>query len=69
MILQVPYTDPNKTISYRKGIDSIRSNWIQKREEIQKYWVESAQQFSNERLNNKDLDELRFEHLKSPQKG
>ena len=26
-----PYTDPTKSISYRDGIDSVRSNWIEER--------------------------------------
>ena len=33
-----PYTDPNKTISYRKGIDSIRVIGL-RREGILRYWM------------------------------
>ena len=63
-----PYTDPNKSISYRKGIDSIRSNWIEERGDTEVLDGVSSN-FSNERLKNKELDELRFEHLRAPRKA
>jgi len=63
-----PYTDPTKTISYRDGIDSVRSNWIEEREDTEVLDGVSSN-FSNERLNNKELDELRFEHLRAPRKA
>jgi len=63
-----PYTDPTKTISYRDGIDSVRSNWIEERGDTEVLDGVSSN-FSNERLNNKELDELRFEHLRAPRKA
>tara|TARA_B100000470_G_scaffold47042_2_gene34522 strand:- start:4362 stop:6230 length:1869 start_codon:yes stop_codon:yes gene_type:complete len=63
-----PYTDPSKTISYRKGVDPIRSNWIEERADTEVLDGVSSK-FSNERLGNKKLDELRFEHLKAPRKA
>jgi len=63
-----PYTDPSKTISYRKGVDPIRSNWIEERADTEVLDGVSSK-FSNERLGNKELDELRFEHLKAPRKA
>ena len=63
-----PYTDPTKTISYRDGIDSVRSNWIEERGDTEVLDGVSSS-FSNERLNNKELDELRFEHLRAPRKA
>lgn len=63
-----PYTDPAKTISYRDGIDSVRSNWIEERGDTEVLDGVSSN-FSNERLNNKELDELRFEHLRAPRKA
>ena len=53
-----PYTDPTKTISYRDGIDSVRSNWIEERGDTEVLDGVSSN-FSNERLNNKELDELK----------
>ena len=63
-----PYTDPTKTISYRDGIESVRSNWIEERGDTEVLDGVSSN-FSNERLNNKELDELRFEHLRAPRKA
>ena len=63
-----PYTDPTKSISYRDGIDSVRSNWIGERGDTEVLDGVSSN-FSNERLNNKELDELRFEHLRAPRKA
>ena len=63
-----PYTDPNKIISYRKGIDSIRTEWIKDRADTEVLDGVSSK-FSNERLNNKELDELRFEHLRAPRRA
>ena len=63
-----PYTDPSKTISYREGIESLRSSWIEERDDTEVLDGVSSK-FSNERLNNKKLDELRFEHLKAPRKA
>ena len=63
-----PYTDPTKTISYRYGIESVRSNWIEERGDTEVLDGVSSN-FSNERLNNKELDELRFEHLRAPRKA
>ena len=36
---------------------------------IQKYLDGVSSSFSNERLHNKELDELRFEHLKAPRRA
>ena len=63
-----PYTDPSKKISFRDGIDSIRSNWIEERDDTEVLDGVSSK-FAIERLNNNKLDELRFEHLKAPRKA
>ena len=63
-----PYTDPTKSISYRDGIDSLRSNWIEERGDTEVLDGVSSS-FSNERLHNKQLDELRFEHLRAPRRA
>lgn len=60
-----PYTDPNKVINVHNGIERIREQWIFDRNN-----VEQLEQFTsaycNERLNDKSLDHMRFEHLKKP---
>ena len=63
-----PYTDPSKKISFRDGIESIRSNWIEERDDTEVLDGVSSK-FAIERLNNNKLDELRFEHLKAPRKA
>jgi phosphomethylpyrimidine synthase len=63
-----PYTDPTKSISYRKGIDSLRTNWIEERGDTEVLDGVSSI-FSNERRHNKELDELRFEHLRAPRRA
>ena len=63
-----PYTDPSKTISYREGLESLRSKWIEERDDTEILDGVSSK-FANERLGDKKLDELRFEHLKAPRKA
>ena len=63
-----PYTDPSKKISFRDGIESIRSNWIEERDDTEVLDGVSSK-FAIERLNNNKLDKLRFEHLKAPRKA
>ncbi|MEJ6558860.1 MAG: phosphomethylpyrimidine synthase ThiC [Candidatus Thioglobus sp.] len=59
------YTDTSVQIDLRKGLDSIRDNWIDEREDVQMLEGMSST-FSNERLDNAELDTLRFEFLKTP---
>ena len=59
------YTDASVQIDLRKGLDSIRDNWIDEREDVQMLEGMSST-FSNERLDNAELDALRFEFLKTP---
>jgi len=62
------YTDTNVKIDLRKGLDNIRSNWIDERNDTEKLDGLSST-FSNERLDNIDLDSLRFEYLNSPKRA
>ncbi len=62
------YTDPNVQIDLRKGLNSIRSNWIDERNDTENLDGLSST-FSNERLDNTELDALRFEHLNSPKRA
>ncbi len=60
-----PYTDPNATIDITKGLPRLREEWIKQRndvEELNKFTSE----YCNQRLEDKSLDELRFEHIKKP---
>jgi len=63
-----PYTDPSKAINLREGVEAIRSSWIAERgdtEELESF----SSSFSNQRLQDQTLDELRFEHLRKPRRA
>lgn len=62
------YTDPSVKIDLRKGLDNIRSNWINERNDTENLDGLSSI-FSNERLDNTELDALRFEYLNSPKRA
>jgi len=62
------YTDENIKIDLKKGLSPIREKWIEERADSEELTTFSSV-FSNNSLNNKELDELRFEHIKKPRKA
>ncbi|MGE4570927.1 MAG: phosphomethylpyrimidine synthase ThiC [Gammaproteobacteria bacterium] len=63
-----PYTDPRKSISFREGVGRLRTEWIAERgdtEELESF----SSNFCNQRLQDKSLDELRFEHTRTPRRA
>tara|TARA_B100000953_G_scaffold299137_1_gene297955 strand:- start:1516 stop:3387 length:1872 start_codon:yes stop_codon:yes gene_type:complete len=60
-----PYTDPEAVIDFRKGLSSVRTKWIEERDDTKNLDVLSSN-FSNIRLSDKEIDKLRFEHLRMP---
>jgi phosphomethylpyrimidine synthase len=54
-----PYTDPTKSINFRDGIESLRTNWIEERGDTEVLDGFSSS-YCNERLKDKKLDDLRF---------
>ena len=63
-----PYTDPSKTINFRQGVERFRHKWIEERgdtEELQGF----SSSFSNQRIQDQSLDELRFEHTSTPRRA
>ena len=63
-----PYTDPNKKINIHHGLERIREQWIRDRGDID--CLESfSSQYSKQRLNNKNLDHLRFSHISTPMRA
>lgn len=62
------YTDTNVAIDLRKGLDSVRHHWIDERNDTEVLEGMSSV-FSNERLDNEELNELRFEFLKTPRRA
>jgi len=63
-----PYTDPTKSINFRDGIESLRTKWIDERGDTEVLDSYSSN-YCNERLKDKKLDDLRFEHLKLPRRA
>ena len=62
------YTDPQANIDLRAGLDNVRANWINERDDTEALDQHSSN-FANQRLNNDELDHLRFEHLKQPRRA
>lgn len=59
------YTDPNVTIDVKKGLAPIREKWILERGDVEKL-KDFSSAYGNQRMNDKTLDSLRFEHLRKP---
>ncbi len=62
------FTDPNEPIDLRKGISSVRSGWIKERNDTEQLSAPSSS-FANLRENDPKLDELRFEHRRTPRRA
>lgn len=56
------YTDTNIEIDLKKGLPKVRQEWIEKRGDVEKLSCLSSE-YGKNRLNNKSLDNLRFEHV------
>ena len=63
-----PYTDPKKAIDVRKGLETLRSNWIEEREDTELLEGFSSK-YANVREKNIALDGLRFEYKRQPRKA
>ena len=63
-----PYTDPNKTIDVRKGLDTLRSNWVEERKDTE-LLAGFSSNYANVRDKNIALDGLRFEYKRQPRKA
>ena len=60
-----PYTDPTKSINFRNGIEQHRRKWIEERGDTE-ILDSFSSSYCNKRLNDKSLDNLRFEHILKP---
>jgi phosphomethylpyrimidine synthase len=60
-----PYTDPTISIDVKKGLPKLRQEWIMERGDVEQLGDISSE-YGKQRLALKELDHLRFEHLKSP---
>ena len=60
-----PYTDPDVDIDVRSGLNRLRENWIEGRGDVEQL-NEISSSYGRERLYDKNLDALRFEHIRRP---
>lgn len=60
-----PFSDPNIEIDLKKGLPRLRENWIARREDTEQL-PELTSKYGRERLADKSLDGLRFEHIHLP---
>lgn len=63
-----PYTDEHAVIDIHRGLPRIREPWIRERGDVQELSGITSR-YGKERLENKALDHLRFEHLSKPLEG
>ncbi len=63
-----PYTDPSVTIDLKKGLPRLRESWIQKRNDVEQL-KDFSSAFCRQRMADKSLDALRFEHITKPLKA
>jgi len=63
-----PYTDPNKEIDVRKGLETLRSNWIEERKDTELLDGFSSN-YANVRDQNIALENLRFEYKRQPRRA
>lgn len=63
-----PYSDPQITIDITQGLPRLREKWIESRNNTEKLTAFSSR-YSNERLDDKSLDEIRFPITHFPRKA
>ncbi len=63
-----PYSDPNAEIDIRKGLHEIRKTWIEERNDTEKL-TDFTSDYVKQRINNPDLDKLRFSHSRTPMRA
>ncbi|WP_035727671.1 phosphomethylpyrimidine synthase ThiC [Eisenibacter elegans] len=60
-----PYTDPAVAIDVRKGLPKLRQQWIMDRADVAAL-PQISSSYGQQRLHDRSLDHLRFEHLQQP---
>src|SRR5690554_964925 len=63
-----PYTDPDVTIDLRTGLADVRTNWIEERGDTE-VLTDSHSEFTNHRLNDPKLANLRFNLTRKPRRA
>ncbi len=62
------YTDPNVEIDLQQGLTGIRDAWIAERNDTEELSGPSSD-FGQERLNDPETADMRFEHIRKPRKA
>lgn len=60
-----PFSDPNAEIDLKKGLPRFREEWISRRNDTEQL-PGLTSEYGRERLADKSLDSLRFEHIRMP---
>ena len=60
-----PFSDPNAEIDLKKGLPRLREKWISRRNDTEQL-PGLTSEYGRERLADKSLDSLRFEHIRMP---
>ncbi|MBI3828420.1 MAG: phosphomethylpyrimidine synthase ThiC [Planctomycetes bacterium] len=63
-----PFTDPDAQIDVYKGLEPVRAKWIEARGDSAPL-AQLTSRYGRERLSDKGLDLLRFQHLRNPRKA
>ena len=63
-----PFTDPNIEIDLKKGLPRLREEWIIQRGDVEQL-KDVSSEYGRLRMNDKNLDSLRFEHIQNPLKA
>jgi phosphomethylpyrimidine synthase len=63
-----PYTDPDVAVDVRRGLAALRRPWILERGDVDEL-PEVTSRYGQQRLADRGLDHLRFEHLRKPMRA
>jgi phosphomethylpyrimidine synthase len=63
-----PYTDPSIDIDVKKGLDLLRKDWIQSRNDVEEV-KESSSQYTRDRASDHKLKDIQFHHTKKVYKA
>ena len=63
-----PYTDPSVAIDVRRGLSSLRQNWVDGRNDTE-VLSDFSSAYTRDRNNDSSLDSLRFSHLRQPRRA
>jgi len=63
-----PYTDPEVKLDLEKGLPDVRAAWIEERDDTLEL-VDLSSEYGKKRRDDASLDELRFDHVRSPRKA